>query len=1147
MEAVMNVIRKLAPFALLGVICSNALAAVPYVNFENHPIHALDLSPNRQLLAVAHTADQRVQLLDVSTGQPLRFGHVLTGVDPVSVRFRDDQELWVVNHISDSVTIIDVPSRTVKRTLRTADEPFDVVFANGRAFVSCSQVNTVQVFELSDLNLAPRNIAIAAEDPRALAVSSDGKSVYAAIFESGNASTVLLGGISRVEAGLPNAVNDARGPYGGVNPPPNSGSSFNPPLNASAVPPKVSLIVKRDANRRWKDDNGGDWTRLVSGDLAAVSGRVAGWDVVDRDIAVIDTQSLSVRYETGLMNIVMALAIKPNGGSGAAEITAVGTDATNEVRYEPNLNGRFVRVALARIAASGKNISDLNGHLNYQNHTVTQTERDQSLGDPRALVWNGNGSRAYVAGMGSNNVLVLNAQGQRVGAPIRVGEGPAGLSLDESRQRLYVWNHFAASLSVIDTSSNQELSRLALFNPLPEAIKAGRSFFYNTQLTSGLGQASCASCHIDARMDKLAWDLGDPSLAPAAFDQNCATSRVAPCQSFHAMKGPMTTQTMQDIIGHEPLHWRGDRKDIEAFNPAFVGLLGDDRQLTVSEMQRMKDYLRTLSFPPNPYRALDNSLPEALALPGQKTSGRFAMRGLPLPAGDAKRGLQLYTTSFLDSAFQCSSCHTLPTGMAVNGPVLTSAFNVSVGGGILPTGPNGENHLGVVSTDGFTNVSIKVPQTRNMHEKVGADFTSSESLSGFGFAHDGSVASLAEFFSASLFSPRSDQDVADLVALNMAFSGSEFPMSNPTLSNTAPLSKDSHAGVGLQVPVNGPLPSNAQLQMDLARAGKVDLIVQNSNRRWLFDANNNAFLPGDEGAAISLTQLLADAPQDRQIWTTLVKDLGRRMVFDRDGDGISDTKELAQGSSPVDANSKSIRALAGMWFNPARSGHGFDLQYAGDVIFVSWFVYEPDGAPVWYQAVGNINQTADAQNWSGALNRFVWDPALGRARGTEVGDLSMRFTSKDVGVVNWRVGNARGSERIQPLLTGGDVLANRTGNWFDPLQPGWGLGIYTQAQTNFTIMYFYDGNHQPRWVVGQAPAGDSVTHTMQWVRGACPECAYVAPSLSPAGELKLQFNGTRSLSVQTDVVSGSTPNVRWQRGPLTATPLSSVVVNEAWQ
>jgi len=27
--------------------------------------------------------------------------------------------------------------------------------------------------------------------------------------------------------------------------------------------------------------------------------------------------------------------------------------------------------------------------------------------------------------------------------------------------------------------------------------------------------------------------------------------------TFHPMKGPMVTQTFQDIIGHEPFHWRG--------------------------------------------------------------------------------------------------------------------------------------------------------------------------------------------------------------------------------------------------------------------------------------------------------------------------------------------------------------------------------------------------------------------------------------------------------------------------------------------------------------------------------------------------------------------------------------------------------------
>ena len=53
---------------------------------------------------------------------------------------------------------------------------------------------------------------------------------------------------------------------------------------------------------------------------------------------------------------------------------------------------------------------------------------------------------------------------------------------------------------------------------------------------------------------------------------------------------------------------RGDRSGIEAFNPAFVGLLGDDVPLTQQEMQEFEDFLATIYFPPNPFREFDNSL-----------------------------------------------------------------------------------------------------------------------------------------------------------------------------------------------------------------------------------------------------------------------------------------------------------------------------------------------------------------------------------------------------------------------------------------------------------------------------------------------------------------------------------------------------------
>jgi YVTN family beta-propeller protein len=169
----------------------------------------LDLSPDRTLLLAVNTPDARLELFSVTGSVPVSIGSVPVGLDPLSVRARSNVEAWVVNHISDSISIVDLPTQRVIATLSTDDEPADVVFAGGRAFVSCSQANTVLVFDLGNLSAAPVRLSIVGEDPRALAVSPDGSKVYAAIFESGNASTVLGGGAAQggIISFPPNVVN----------------------------------------------------------------------------------------------------------------------------------------------------------------------------------------------------------------------------------------------------------------------------------------------------------------------------------------------------------------------------------------------------------------------------------------------------------------------------------------------------------------------------------------------------------------------------------------------------------------------------------------------------------------------------------------------------------------------------------------------------------------------------------------------------------------------------------------------------------------------------------------------------------------------------------------------------------------------------
>jgi hypothetical protein len=76
------------------------------------------------------------------------------------------------------------------------DEPADVVFAGSpeRAFVSCSQANTVLVFDLANLAPRRRGSRSSARIRARWRSAPTGTRVYAAIFESGNRSTVLGGG-----------------------------------------------------------------------------------------------------------------------------------------------------------------------------------------------------------------------------------------------------------------------------------------------------------------------------------------------------------------------------------------------------------------------------------------------------------------------------------------------------------------------------------------------------------------------------------------------------------------------------------------------------------------------------------------------------------------------------------------------------------------------------------------------------------------------------------------------------------------------------------------------------------------------------------------------------------------------------------------
>ncbi len=200
----------------------------------------------------------------------------------------------------------------------------------------------------------------------------------------------------------------------------------------------------------------------------------------------------------------------------AQQLFVANLEDINQVRFEPNLSGKFQASRVSVLNTSGPTptlvgpASDLNSHVDFSNPAGSDSERGLSLALPADIVRQSDGT-VYVAATSSNRVGVLSSLGAVTGR-ITVGQGPTGLAIDEARNRLYVLNRFDETLSVVDTGSKSQLAQLGIgFNPEPAAVRNGRRFLYDARelplerspRRNGLGprqpaRRSCARDHLPA-------------------------------------------------------------------------------------------------------------------------------------------------------------------------------------------------------------------------------------------------------------------------------------------------------------------------------------------------------------------------------------------------------------------------------------------------------------------------------------------------------------------------------------------------------------------------------------------------------------------------------------------------------------------------
>ncbi|MCP3906077.1 MAG: hypothetical protein GY715_20840 [Planctomycetes bacterium] len=881
--------------------CAATAPGQSFVNWESAHVHPLDVTPGGERLLAVNTADNRLEMFVITaSGDLLHRRSIPVGLDPISVRARTNGEAWVVNKISDSISVVDLAAGNVVGTIPTGDEPGDVVFAAGRAFVSVGTADEVWVYDVPyDPGAPPTVVSIEGEDPRALA--TDGTTVYAAVFNAGNRTTSLN----------PALVNDpASNPYAGTpNPPPNDGAGFDPPLNPNLpTPPLGAMILQEDAAGTWRDDQGTVW-----------GGPFPFWTIHGHALAHIDAGTLAVSYTNDLMALNMAIDVSPVNG----HVAVVGTTASNVTRFEPNLRGTFAAVNEAIVDPDGGPtviFRDLNpqvaefieqaaGFVPHQGipHDVLVPPDVVALGigDPRGVAWSPNGAFRLITGRGSNNLVRVGPNGARQGL-IAVGQGPTGVVFaTNGLERAYVLNQHGASISTIDTGAFEAIGSISFFDPTPETIRTGRPHLYNTTKSSAFGNVSCATCHVDGANDLLAWDLGDPSAEMKEFNQTCiGGGTICDDTDWHPMKGPMTTQTFFGIIGTEPFHWRGDREDLAAFNPAFDSLLGGPL-LSDDEMAQFEAMVASLTFPPNPNRLITNELAPSLPNGGNPANGKFLFDTPPPPPppnGFAPPEIMGHFTLFGRppgggdgdggpvGGLGCAGCHAGTTGTSTE--ILRPFFG--------PGAITQINHL------------TKVAQLRDLYRKDGFDVTVTEPLSrGTGFLHNGSFDTLLTFLSAFFGGATTEQERLDVQAYLQSFA------------------VDTHAGVGTQATIGG---AGSQFALRdqliaIADAGETGLVAKGlfgGERRGFFYFAANTFASDRAGELLTVAQLDAGTTAESAITYTLVA-LGteQRIGVDRDEDGFFDRDELDICSDPADPTSTPQTATCCGDLNGS-GGVGFD-------------------------------------------------------------------------------------------------------------------------------------------------------------------------------------------------------------------------------
>ena len=606
--------------------------------------HASPIAVHGGSVFVVNTPADTVDVIDSKTRKIKERIHV--GVDPVSIAVRPDgKEVWVSNHVSDSVSVIDTvtDSPTYLQVIATIqhfdpiskattfDEPIGIAFAdNNKAYVALSSENQIAVINVANREVTKR-LRIPAQDPRSIAVH-DGR-LFVIPFESNNKTQLSGGKKDEIDNDLVT-------------------------FDAWAHSIHVNNVLS----------------------LGHVTDIVKHPEVPDRDLFVFDTKTDKlVETVDTLGTLLYGLTVDSKGSVFIAQADARndanGRAGTKKHGIKEMENRAFLnQITKVRFKNGSAQKPEF---LNLEPLPPKHPEKGQALATPYAIKVSGDDSTLVASAAGSDKLFTVDTESGQVLGQVGVGAVPRGIALENTESgkpsKAWVYNAVANTVSQIDLSdaASPKISGFVkLDDPTHRQVKLGRTWFNDADVST-TGTFSCESCHPDSNTDQLLWVLKTPIVTGG--------NQIM----------PRSTMPVRGLRDTAPFHWDGvlgdpygginssslnkaveptaDREDqttstrhlvdvsmaeiLMAHGDSMTNDEGKPGGFTAAERDDLAMYLLSIPYPPAQRRSYTNQLSKRAKEGFKKFHIVGDVGGTP-------------------GANLCGNCHRMPFSVSTNTPGL---------------------------------------------------------------------------------------------------------------------------------------------------------------------------------------------------------------------------------------------------------------------------------------------------------------------------------------------------------------------------------------------------------------------------------------------------------------------------------------------